>query len=306
MGRNRTLGSPFEIATITSPQTTEAHVDMYAVDAALGSPVVLTLDPNAFNGDQVVVQDVGNNAGSQAIVIQASPGQTIVNGFGASISISTDGGGVQLTFDDSGWIPASVVAASESFLWTQAGPGQPIETVDPLAGVSSGVDNTASGEVSTCLGGSSNTTSGGGSSCIGGFQNTASGASAGCFACYECTATGTISACLASDSATAGGLGSACVGTASGTALGDWSACVGGTNGLAGGENSVSLGGGQAPNPNDIGVGSASANLGFFGVACVPQQPGGGTGTAGATYTANEQAMLQAVYSALAKYGLIT
>ncbi len=28
MGRNRTLGSPFEIATITSPQTTEAHVDM--------------------------------------------------------------------------------------------------------------------------------------------------------------------------------------------------------------------------------------------------------------------------------------
>lgn len=65
MGRNRTLGSPFEIATIRSSQTTEAHVDMYAVDAALGSPVVLTLDPNAFNGDQVVVQDVADNAGTQ-------------------------------------------------------------------------------------------------------------------------------------------------------------------------------------------------------------------------------------------------
>ncbi len=306
MGRNRTLGSPFEIATIRSSQTTEAHVDMYAVDAALGSPVVLTLDPNAFNGDQVVVQDVADNAGTQPILVQASPGQTILNGFGASISISTNGGGVQLTFDQGAWIPASVVAASESFLWTQAGPGQPITTVDALAGVQSGVANAASGEVSTCLGGSSNTASGGGSSCIGGFDNQATGASAGCFACYICQATGTISACLASDTSLASGLGSACVGTASGTASGDWSACVGGTNGVAGGQNSVSIGGGQAPNTNDVGIGSAIANVGFFGVACVPQQPGGGTGTAGATYTANEQAMLQAVYSALLKYGLIT
>lgn len=53
MGRNRALGSPFEIDTISASVTTEARIDMYAVDAALGSPVVVTLDPNAFNGDQV-------------------------------------------------------------------------------------------------------------------------------------------------------------------------------------------------------------------------------------------------------------
>ncbi len=108
MGRNRTLGSPFEIATITSSQTAESHIDMYAVDAALGSPVTLTLDPNAFNGDQVIVQDVGNNAGSQPILVQASPGQTILNGLGASYAITTNGGGIQLSFDvtlGGGWVP---------------------------------------------------------------------------------------------------------------------------------------------------------------------------------------------------------
>jgi hypothetical protein len=116
MGRNRALGTPFEIATISTSQTTEPHIDMYAVDEDVGSPVTLTLDPNAFNGDQVVVQDVGDNAGTEAITIQVSPGQTIL-GVGASVQITTDGGGVRLTFNQelSGW-------ALESFATTASVP----------------------------------------------------------------------------------------------------------------------------------------------------------------------------------------
>jgi hypothetical protein len=64
-----------------------------------------------------------------------------------------------------------------------------------------------------------------------------------------------------------------------------------------------------APNDYDIAIGNnmggSFANLGFFGAPCVAQQAGGGSGTAGAVYTANEQEMLQAVYTALLSYGLI-
>ena len=104
MGRNRVLGSPFQPAVITTDTTTRYNIDQYLVDAAIGSPVAVTLDPFAVQGDQVVIQDVGNNAGTQHILINASPNQTIVN-VGASISVTTNGGGVQLTYDQelSGW-----------------------------------------------------------------------------------------------------------------------------------------------------------------------------------------------------------
>jgi hypothetical protein len=104
MGRNRVLGSPFQPLVITTDTTTKFSVDQYLVDAALGSPVTVTLDPKAVQGDQVVIQDVGGNAESQSIVIEASPGQTIVN-VGTSINITTNGGGVQLTYDQdlAGW-----------------------------------------------------------------------------------------------------------------------------------------------------------------------------------------------------------
>ena len=186
--------------------------------------------------------------------------------------------------------------------WVQI--GEVVSTVDPIAGVRTGVNDTVAQDA-VCIGGSTNVAGGGGSAVIGGYQNETPGSSAGILACYECSAQGTVSACLASDGATSSGLGSACVGCAGGTASGDWSACVGGTEGVAGGQNSVSIGGGNAPNPNDIAIGGASANVGFFGAACVPQQPGGGTGTAGPTYAANEQAMLQAAYTALKNLGLI-
>ena len=191
-------------------------------------------------------------------------------------------------------------------LWVQpGGVGTPIITTDPLAGVQSGVANAATGEVSVCLGGSSNVASGGGTVCLGGFDNEATGSSAGVYSSFLCASTGTTAVCLASNEATASGLGAACIASASGVASGDFSAVIGGTSGIAGGRNSVSIGGGSAPNDNDIAIGGAIALVGFFGAACVAQQPAGGTGIAGPVYTANEQAMLQAVYNALVNLGLI-
>jgi hypothetical protein len=220
------------------------------------------------------------------------------------------------------WPPVPVLPPPSGFLWTQQGPGQPIVTTDPNATVQSGVNQTVTplAEVSVCLGGSSNTCSNGGTVCLGGFLNTASGSSAGVYSSFLCTSSGTTSVCAASNGSTASGLGSACIGSAGGTASGTWCAIVGGTNGVASGQNSavvggnggvaaglnsVSIGGGNAPNDNDIAVGGAAALVGFFGAACVAQQAGGGTGIAGPAYTGNEQAMLQAVYTALKNLGLI-
>ncbi len=190
--------------------------------------------------------------------------------------------------------------------WTQpGGAGTPIVTTDPLAGVQSGVANSAAGEVSVCLGGSSNVASGGGTVCLGGFDNEATGSSAGVYSSFLCSSTGTTAVCLASNEATASALGSACVASAGGTASGDFSAVIGGTNGVAGGRNAVSIGGGSAPNDNDIAIGVAASLVGFFGAAPVAQQAAGGTGIAGPVYGPNEQQMLQAVYSALVNLGII-
>ena len=102
MGRNRALGSPYQTETVTEDCTTSFGVDAYMVDAV---PLVVTLDPNAVNNDQVLIQDVTNQAASSPIVINASDGQTILNGYGDSISITTDGGSVQLTMTEDGWVP---------------------------------------------------------------------------------------------------------------------------------------------------------------------------------------------------------
>ena len=58
--------------------------------------MTITLDPTARHGDQLVVQDIANNAATQNIVINVSAGQTIAN-VGDTISITTNGGGVQLS-----------------------------------------------------------------------------------------------------------------------------------------------------------------------------------------------------------------
>jgi hypothetical protein len=104
MSRNRNLGAPYVPLVITSNVTTDPEVDTYLVNAV---PLTITLDPNAFNGDQVLIQDITDDAAVHPITVLASPGQTILNGFGASIQITTNGGGVQLTFSqkEGGWIP---------------------------------------------------------------------------------------------------------------------------------------------------------------------------------------------------------
>jgi len=49
-----------------------------------------------------------------------------------------------------------------------------------------------------------------------------------------------------------------------------------------------------------------NGNLGFYGTTPVAQQASSGPATAGGTYTATEQAMLQEAYDALRAYGLLT
>jgi hypothetical protein len=104
MSRNRILGAPYVPLVITNAVTTDPEVDAYLVDAV---PLTITLDPNAFNGDQVLIQDITNAAATHPITVLASPGQTILNGFGSSLQIAIDGGGVQLTYsqEEGGWVP---------------------------------------------------------------------------------------------------------------------------------------------------------------------------------------------------------
>ena len=102
MGRNRALGSPYQTETVSEDFTTNHAVDAYMVDAV---PLVVTLDPFAVNNDQVLVQDVTNSAATHPIVINTSADQTILNGYGSSISVATNGGSVLLTMTPDGWAP---------------------------------------------------------------------------------------------------------------------------------------------------------------------------------------------------------
>ena len=107
MARNRALGSPFQVETVSDSFDADRGVDMYAINAEVGTPVTATLNPYAAGGDQVVIQDVANNAGTQPITVVPGDGQTILSGFGSSLSLSTNGAGVLLTFikELNGWVP---------------------------------------------------------------------------------------------------------------------------------------------------------------------------------------------------------
>ena len=62
----------------------------------------------------------------------------------------------------------------------------------------------------------------------------------------------------------------------------------------------------QAANVSNIQIANTKiSNVGFYGLAPVAQQVGGAA-TAGATYTTNEQTMLNAIYTALRNYGLLS
>ncbi len=130
MSRNRTLGAPYEQLLVSSDFTTEHNTDRYlVVTPGAGPAVTATLDPNAFEGDQVTILDVSGNAGTFPITIVPSPGQDI---FGAA-SISSDGGSIELTFISipnvgSGW---TVQSGSASPVGTPArvtavGPAVPV------------------------------------------------------------------------------------------------------------------------------------------------------------------------------------
>jgi hypothetical protein len=146
MGRNRTLGSPLEIQYLTSSlATSEPHIDVYAVEAPLGSPVALTLDASPFSGDQLLVVDVGLNAATQPIGIKANAGQNIL-GFGSAFLITTNGGSVLLTYSQalSAWIPVigggGAAAAQQYVSGFAAGPVGPLTTTEaPIVATSASV-----------------------------------------------------------------------------------------------------------------------------------------------------------------------
>lgn len=91
MGRNRTLGAPYEQQVVTGGDfQTEAHIDRYLINNASTSGIAVTLDPNAFNGDQVTLIDVAGNAGSLPIAVSYQ-GQSIA-------SITSSFGSLDLTY----------------------------------------------------------------------------------------------------------------------------------------------------------------------------------------------------------------
>jgi len=114
MGRNRIVGAPYQPTVVTADVTTEYAFDLYLVDQEFGTPVAITLDPNAVHGDRVKIQDAANIAAAQGITVLASPNQTILNGYGGSLLINANGGSVTLTYDQTlgGWVPTPSCSGS--------------------------------------------------------------------------------------------------------------------------------------------------------------------------------------------------
>jgi len=113
MTRNRTLGTPYELQVVTTDFQTEAHVDRYLVlTPHLGPAITITLDPSAFNGDQVVIQDVSFNSSTFPITVDG----TVI---GDIDSLADDGGSLTLTFSSQlgGWV-AQFDLATDSQLAT--------------------------------------------------------------------------------------------------------------------------------------------------------------------------------------------
>ena len=97
MGRNRVLGGGLHIDTVTSSTKVWWTTDQYHVNAAAGSPVTMTLNPEVQDGDQVVILDAGNNAAFQPITILTSSDKPFVGG-GTSTQIASNGGALQFTY----------------------------------------------------------------------------------------------------------------------------------------------------------------------------------------------------------------
>ena len=106
----------------TKSFTTSWYVDRYLIDAPLGHPVTITLGEKGLcDGDQFTLIDVGCNAQTQPITIEASGTATILSTGGSSTRINSNCGGMRLTYNQSlnSWYPEELVpggSMGEAFL----------------------------------------------------------------------------------------------------------------------------------------------------------------------------------------------
>ena len=65
---------------------TEPSTDRYLINNTSGEAITITLDPNAFNGDQVFIADINGNAATHPISVtyDGSPVATIGTGASAT------------------------------------------------------------------------------------------------------------------------------------------------------------------------------------------------------------------------------
>ena len=152
MGQNRVLGSPFQTSAISEGTKSTHKVDLYEVSAPMGAPVVMTLDPNAVTGDRVSIQDVVGNAGSQAITIAPSEGQTIL-GYDSAISIATDYGRVDLSYVGvlKTWIPTLGGALAASGFPRISAIGPSVSTGVPAPQTVTGTASVTNGSTSVAF-----------------------------------------------------------------------------------------------------------------------------------------------------------
>jgi hypothetical protein len=112
MSKNRAIGAPLAVTVVASatPVTVvvDVAVDVYAVNQPGGVAAAFTLDPNAVNGDTVLIADAAGNAGTGATNIHVTPssGQTLLGGVSSPANINTNGGSKRFTFVESlaGWL----------------------------------------------------------------------------------------------------------------------------------------------------------------------------------------------------------
>jgi len=120
MSKNRVLGAPLEIAIVTKNTQTAYPTDVYGVEASLGHPVTITLDPGAIEGDQYLVQDVAGNAAGQPITVHAAVG---IVGVVGDFQIAQNGAQAAFTFSHAlgGWIAGFISSSPSGNFWAEGG-----------------------------------------------------------------------------------------------------------------------------------------------------------------------------------------
>jgi hypothetical protein len=285
MGRNRAIGAPYQTQSVVGDFTTDRAVDAYLVDAV---PLVVTLDPFAVNNDQVLIQDVTDAAASNPIVIHASPGQTILNGYGATLSITENGGGVQFTFsgDRVGWVPQILSSRPGSGGGTTGATGAPGIGTTGATGVSgaSGAGTTGATGVGTtgATGVGVPGATGAGTTGATGVGTTGASGAPGA------TGVGTTGATGAGTTGATGvgTTGATGVGTAGATGVGTTGATGVGTTGASGATGAVGATGAGTTGATGVGT-TGATGVGTVGATGAPGATGvgttGATGSQGAT-----------------------